>query len=86
MKNTLRHKNKKNKQTMKKRGSGFKDVLYKYTFGEKCAELIPQARSIFQGFREGYGLGGIGGGTQDLLIMLNAYIFLNECALNEFFF
>jgi hypothetical protein len=63
MKNTLRHKNKKNKQTMKKRGSGFKDVLYKYTFGEKCAELIPQARSIFQGFREGYGIGGIGGWT-----------------------
>ena len=52
------------KPTFKKyKGSGFTEVLYKYTLGEKRSEIIPQAKSIFEGIRQGYGLGGIGGWT-----------------------
>jgi hypothetical protein len=54
---------KKNKQTRKKRGAGGLDVLRKYTIGEKRKELVSQAKSIYDGFREGYGIGGIGGWT-----------------------
>lgn len=64
----MKHTNKNNKkqkqkQTRKKRGGGLKDVLYKYSIGEKRAEIIPQAKSIYEGFRKGYGIGGIGGWT-----------------------
>jgi len=39
------------------------DVAYKYTFGEKRKEIVPQLTSIAKGVKEGYGIGGIGGWT-----------------------
>jgi hypothetical protein len=47
----------------KKIGSGLGDVIYKYTLGEKSKEIIPQAKSIYEGYIQGYGVGGIGGWT-----------------------
>ncbi len=64
MKKSLKNKNSKNIKTRRKRGgTGLVDVLYKYTLGEKRSELISQSKTIFEGFRKGYGIGGIGGWT-----------------------
>jgi hypothetical protein len=49
-------------KTRKIRG-GFLDTLFKYTLGEKRSELLPQAQTLFKGFLQGYGIGGIGGWT-----------------------
>jgi hypothetical protein len=63
--NTPRKRKTKKNKTLKKKqiGSGFQDVLYKYIFTDKRKELIPQLKSIYKGFKDGYGLGGIGGWT-----------------------
>jgi hypothetical protein len=66
LKKFFSRKKKSKKQNRTKKDIGGENIgqtIYKYTFGEKRKEIVPQIKAIVKGVKEGYGLGGIGGWT-----------------------